>query len=91
MIVKVIIVYLLLINLVTFIVYGADKRKAKKSKWRVPEATLLLLAAIGGSLGALAGMNIFRHKTQHKKFTIGVPVIIVLQAVLAVYLIANLC
>ena len=70
-------VYLILINLIAFIAYGADKRNAKKKQWRTPEATLLLLALLGGSLGAFAGMQVFRHKTNHLKFTLGVPLILI--------------
>jgi len=81
-IIQISVIYLVLINLITFIVYGIDKRKAKKSKWRIPESTLLLLAAIGGGFGALFGMSYFRHKTKHLKFTIGVPVIILIQLVI---------
>ena len=65
--------YLALISLVAFSMYGLDKWKAKHNKWRIPEFTLLGLAAIGGSLGAFLGMQIFRHKTQHKQFKYGVP------------------
>ena len=75
-------IYLLVINLVAFLMYGFDKWKAKKNKWRVPEKTLLLVAAIGGSIGAFAGMQVFRHKTKHMKFVIGVPVIFILQIAL---------
>jgi len=71
------------INAVTFIIYGIDKLKAKKGMWRTSEATLLLLAAAGGSIGALLAMQIFRHKTQHKKFVYGIPVIIALQVAVA--------
>lgn len=71
--------YLILINLVTFAFYGADKRKAKKGKWRIPERTLLGLAAIGGSIGALGGMQYFHHKTKKLKFSVGVPVILAVQ------------
>ncbi len=77
------------LNLATFIVYGIDKRKAKKDKWRIPEFTLLLLAVLGGSLGAWAGMKAFHHKTLHKKFRYGVPAIIILQAALVVYLLVS--
>lgn len=76
---KYVIIYLLIINVITFLIYGLDKWKAKKDKWRVPEKTLLLLAVIGGSIGALLGMRVFRHKTKHVKFLIGVPVILILQ------------
>ncbi len=83
--IKWILLYLLVINLVTWLVYGVDKWKARKNKWRIPEKTLIGLAVIGGSVGAYAGMQMFRHKTKHKKFTIGVPMIFVLQVVAAVY------
>lgn len=76
------ILYLAAINIITFMVYGIDKEKAKRKMWRIPEATLLGLAVIGGSVGAYAGMQLFRHKTKHPKFTIGVPVIFVLQVIL---------
>lgn len=79
--------YLLIINAIAFFLMLADKQKARKKKWRIPEATLIGLAVIGGSVGALAGMYTFRHKTKHPKFTIGVPVILALQIVLAVVLI----
>lgn len=70
---------LLLINVITFAVYGYDKFCAKRGAWRVPEIRLLGLAALGGSVGALLAMFLFRHKTKHLKFTIGVPVILGLQ------------
>lgn len=70
---------LLALNLLTFIIYGIDKRKAKKANWRIPESTLLLLALIGGSIGAWLGIKVWRHKTQHKKFYIGIPLIIITQ------------
>lgn len=79
-------VYLVSINLMTFIAYGMDKRKAKKGKWRIPEKTLLLFAVLGGSVGALLGMHLFHHKTKHAKFTIGVPVILAFQIGAAIYL-----
>ena len=84
-----IICYLLAVNIVTFILSGIDKYKAKKGKWRISEATLLTMAAIGGSIGAWAGMRLWHHKTMHKKFKYGIPVIIILQVALAVYLLTN--
>ena len=78
--------YLFAINIVSFFLYGIDKYKAKKNKWRISEATLLMMAVIGGSIGAWAGMRLWHHKTMHKKFKYGIPVIIILQVVLAVYL-----
>ena len=82
--------YLLGINAVTFIVYGIDKYKAKKAKWRIPEATLLLLAVVGGSVGAWMGMKIWHHKTMHKKFKYGIPAILLIQIALMAYLHMNL-
>jgi uncharacterized membrane protein YsdA (DUF1294 family) len=76
-------IYLLLINALVFLLMLIDKYKAKKNLWRIRESTLLLIAAIGGSIGALAGMYTFRHKTKHLKFTLGIPVILVLQIVAA--------
>ena len=78
--------YLFAINIVSFFLYGIDKYKAKKGQWRIPEATLLTMAAIGGSIGAWAGMKIWHHKTLHKKFKYGIPVIIIIQIALMVYL-----
>lgn len=72
------VIYLIVINLVAFVVYGVDKYKAKKSKWRVPERTLLLLAFLGGSLGAGIGMLVWHHKTRKPKFYVTVPILIVL-------------
>ncbi len=86
MLVKIVLLYLAIINLVAFIMYWRDKRKAKKNVWRTPEATLIGVAAIGGSIGALASMYIFRHKTQHAKFKYGVPAILIVQIALAVAL-----
>ena len=78
--------YLLAVNSLTFLLYGIDKYKAKKGRWRIPEATLLTMAAIGGSIGAWAGMRTWHHKTMHKKFKYGIPVIIIMQIALVVYL-----
>ena len=82
-----IMIYLFVMNMLTFAVFGADKYKARKKKFRVPEKTLLLLAVIGGSAGALAGMYIFHHKTRKWYFRIGVPCIFAAQVLLMVYLI----
>ena len=82
----IIIYYLFVINAVAFIVYGIDKLKARKGRWRIPEATLLLLAIVGGSIGAWLGMKAWHHKTMHLKFKYGLPAIILLQLALAVYL-----
>ena len=78
--------YLLAVNSLTFLLYGIDKYKAKKGRWRISEATLLKMAAIGGSIGAWAGMRTWHHKTMHKKFKYGIPVIIIMQIALVVYL-----
>lgn len=85
----IILIYIVAINLITFFVYGADKLKAKKHWWRVPEATLLLLAAIGGSVGAWVAMQVFHHKTLHKKFRYGVPAILLIQLALGAYLLVR--
>ena len=82
-----IVIYCLLtINALAFIVYGIDKLKARKGWWRISEATLLLLAIVGGSVGAWLGMKVWHHKTMHLKFKYGLPSIILLQLALAVYL-----
>ena len=81
--------YLLAINAVTFIIYGIDKYKAKKAKWRISEATLLLLAVLGGSIGAWMGMKLWHHKTMHKKFKYGIPAILLMQIALMAYLHMN--
>ena len=81
-----IICYLLAVNIVTFLLYGIDKYKAKKGKWRISEATLLTMAAIGGSIGAWAGMRLWHHKTMHKKFEYGIPLISIMQIALVAYL-----
>lgn len=82
MIFTVIIAYLLIINAVSFVVYGVDKYKARHQKWRIPEATLLTLAAIGGAAGALLGMVVFRHKTKHLHFVLLVPLFVLVWAAL---------
>ncbi|NCC68264.1 MAG: DUF1294 domain-containing protein [Clostridia bacterium] len=77
-------IYLSLITLATFFVFGIDKLRAKRGKYRVRESTLFWLCILGGSLGGLAGMYVFRHKTLHRKFTVGVPLILTAQIALAV-------
>lgn len=84
MILEAIAIYLAAINVITFIMFGADKARAVKGRWRISEAALILAALLGGSIGALAGMRIFHHKTKHRKFTIGIPVILALQIILMV-------
>ena len=83
MITNIVLIYLVAINIVTFFVYGIDKWKAKRSKWRIEESTLLWWAAAGGSIGALLGMKAWHHKTMHKKFKYGVPAILMAQIVIA--------
>ena len=78
--------YLLAINIVSLFLYGIDKYKAKKNKWRISEATLLMIAVIGGSIGAWVGMRLWHHKTMHKKFKYGIPLIIIMQIALVAYL-----
>ena len=78
--------YLIAINVITFLTYGFDKFKAKKGKWRIPESTLLLLAIIGGSIGAWFGIKVWHHKTLHKKFKYGIPLIVIAQIAIVVYI-----
>ena len=85
--IRLILLYLLIVNAIAFTLMLADKRMAQKNLWRIPEATLLMSAAIGGSIGSLAGMYAFRHKTRHLKFTLGVPAILMAQIVIAFLLI----
>ena len=82
-------VWLAGVNVVTFILYGVDKSRAKKGRWRIPEKTLLLLPLLGGSAGGILGMATFHHKTRPWYFRIGLPVMFLLQAALAVYLAAR--
>ena len=77
---------LLLVNVLAFALYGIDKLTAKKGAWRIPESTLLLVAFLGGSLGALLGMELFRHKTKHAKFKVLVPLFLILHIALGVYM-----
>lgn len=74
------------VNIIAFFMYGIDKRKAKRTKWRIPEATLLGVAVIGGSIGAWLGMKVWHHKTMHNKFKYGIPAIIIVQLLIVGYL-----
>ena len=76
---------LALINLVGFVVVAADKYKARRKQWRIPEATIFLIAAIGGSIGVYSGMLIFRHKTRHWSFMAGIPLIFIIQIIIAYF------
>ena len=82
----IILIYLLIVNALGFILMLIDKYKAKKNLWRIPEATLISVAVIGGSLGSLLGMKLIRHKTKHLKFTLGIPIILACQIFLVVLL-----
>lgn len=79
--------YLLLINIIAFIIIYVDKQKAINHRWRIKESTLFLIATIGGSIGTILGMYAFHHKTKHKKFTLGIPLILIVQILLIYYLI----
>ena len=78
--------YLIVINILTFAVYGIDKWKARQGSWRISEATLLMLAVIGGTIGALLGMQVWRHKTMHLKFKYGLPLILLAQIALIYFI-----
>ncbi|SFD59888.1 Uncharacterized membrane protein YsdA, DUF1294 family [Lentibacillus persicus] len=77
--------YIISVNIISFLIMAVDKQKAKKQTYRIPERTLWGLAILGGALGVLAGMRQFRHKTKHRLFTFGVPLLIIIQAVLLVW------
>ena len=83
---KNILLYLVMINLIGFLMMWSDKRKAKKGKWRIPEQTLFVVTALGGGVGTIAGMYTFRHKTQKLKFTVGLPVLVILEIVAIIYI-----
>ena len=85
---KYIVIYIIVINLIAFFAMFLDKRKAKYGRWRIPEQTLLILALIGGSIGGIIGMYTFRHKTQKLRFSVGFPVILILQIIL-IFLVWN--
>lgn len=88
---KYLVLYLLIINALGFALMLTDKHKAKKNKWRIPEATLMTIAALGGSIGSLIGMYTIRHKTKHLKFTVGIPLILIAQILLGFFLLQMLC
>ncbi len=83
---KLFLLYLLLINAVGFALMLIDKRKARKNRWRIPEVTLMTVAALGGSIGSLLGMYLVRHKTRHPKFTLGIPLILAVQLVILTWI-----
>ena len=83
-------IYLVIINLIAFLTFGADKRRARRDRRRVRESTLFLLAVLGGSIGALLGMYVFRHKTRHWYFCVGIPAILILQIALPI-IISRIC
>lgn len=84
---KFILIYLAVVNFISYIMYGIDKRKAKQNRWRISENSLIFVAVIGGSIGAYLGMKMFHHKTRHKKFYMGIPAIMILQLLLAIWII----
>ena len=83
---KNILIYLLMINLIGFFMMWSDKRRAKWGKWRIPEQTLFIVTALGGGIGTITGMYTFRHKTKKLKFTIGLPLLVILEIALVIYL-----
>lgn len=89
MINKIVIIYLIVMNVVGFSSMGVDKKRARNNEWRIKEKTLFLIAIIGGSLGSVLGMKVFHHKTKHKAFVIGMPIILLLQILLLIFLFNN--
>ena len=84
---KLFLIYLAVVNLAAFALMGVDKRRAERGAWRIPERTLFLPAILGGSPGAILGMQMFRHKTRHRQFAVGIPLILLVQLVIVVLLI----
>ena len=84
-ILKYLIIYLIVINLVAFLAMYIDKRKAKYGKWRIPEKVIFIVTALGGGIGTISGMYAFRHKTQKLNFTIGLPFITILEIIGVLY------
>ncbi|MGM9934017.1 MAG: DUF1294 domain-containing protein [Clostridium sp.] len=83
---KTLFIYLLIINIIGFLIMFIDKSRAIHKEWRIPEKTLIFISIIGGSIGMFFGMYIFRHKTKHLKFTLGVPLILIIETIAAVCL-----
>lgn len=90
MLTQIILAYLIIINAAAFLLMLADKQKARQGAWRIPESTLISMAVLGGSIGAIAGMKLFRHKTKHPKFYIGLPLILGAQIITLTVLIINI-
>ena len=84
---QLIVIYIIAVNIISFIVMGMDKRRAQKRAWRIPDSTLFVLAIIGGSIGSILGMHLFHHKTRHWYFLYGMPAILIVQILLVVALI----
>ena len=82
-------IYLIFMNLLAFLLMGLDKAEARRNRWRIPEKTLFLSSILGGSIGAILGMQVFRHKTKHASFRIGMPCILIAQLGLAVYILSR--
>ena len=90
MLLKILLVYLFIINAAGFILMLVDKIKAKKNIWRIREVTLFLVAALGGSIGSLLGMYTFRHKTKHIQFTLGLPLILTVQIIAVIFIVDHI-
>lgn len=86
---KNIIIYLLIINLISFLSMGIDKWKAKRGAWRIPEQTLISMVLLGGGIGGILGMYAFRHKTKKPRFYVGFPIILILEIIIAIYIIVR--
>lgn len=84
--IKYIVIYFIVINLIGFLAMGIDKYKAKRNYWRIPEGTLMMLAVLGGGIGTISGIYVFRHKTKKMKFTVGMPTILISEITIIIYL-----
>lgn len=84
------VLYLIFINMIAFLAYGIDKKRAVRNQWRISEKALLGMAALGGSIGALAGMKIFHHKTRKAKFFVGVPVILAVELIVGLWVLVSI-